>query len=96
MTNRLLCRSGADPKAIPYEVAVRARDPMILRWLEDNGIDLETDNPVAMAIKFKHRPALGTLNRCMERLRTARFPKHRVIEAIVGTVLCRDDFLVLF
>lgn len=61
---QLLCRFGADPKAIPYSSAVRARDPLILHWLEDNGIDLVTNNPVAMAIKFNHRPALGTLKRC--------------------------------
>ena len=64
----LLHRNGANPKTMCYDCVASSRDPLILRWFEDHGIDLVTDYPVAAALQAQMRNALGTYMRWKDRL----------------------------
>ena len=59
----LLHRFGADPKSIEYDTVASTHNPLILRWFEDRGIDLESDYPLASAFRWRKRAALGTYMR---------------------------------
>jgi hypothetical protein len=59
----LLHRFGADPKSIEYEIVASSHNPLILRWFEDRGIDLECDYALASAFRWRRRAALGTYMR---------------------------------
>jgi hypothetical protein len=64
----LLHRFGARPDSIRYDCIISSNNRLILRWFEDHGVDLETDDPLAEALSRRDRGALGTLMRCKERI----------------------------
>jgi hypothetical protein len=54
---------GANPGAISYDSVASTHNPLILRWFEDHGIDLEVDHALATALRWRIRAALGTYMR---------------------------------
>jgi hypothetical protein len=64
----LLHEYGASPGAISYDSVASTHNPIILRWFEDHGIDLETDHALATALRWRIRAALGTYMRRKEHL----------------------------
>ncbi len=69
----LLHRFGADPKSIEYGIVASSHNPLILRWFEDRGIDLQSNHPLASALRWRRRAALGTymrLRKVMPQLKT--------------------------
>ena len=61
-------RFGADPKSIDYETIASTHNPLILRWFEDRGVDLETDLPLAAAFRWRKRVSLGTYMRFRKKM----------------------------
>jgi len=59
----LLHDYGANPRAISYDSVASTHNPLILRWFENHGIDLETDHALATALRWRIRAALGTYMR---------------------------------
>ena len=59
----LLHEHGANAGAISYDSVASTHNPLILRWFENHGIDLETDHALATALRWRIRAALGTYMR---------------------------------
>lgn len=59
----LLYEYGAKPCAISYDSVASTHNPLILRWFEDHGVDLQTEYPLATALRWRIRAALGTYMR---------------------------------
>jgi ankyrin repeat protein len=55
----LLVEYGADPNSISFDEVICCRHPQIIRWFIEQGVDLETDWPIAQAFKYRHREFLG-------------------------------------
>jgi hypothetical protein len=64
----LVHRFGADPKSIDYGTIASTHNPLILRWFEDRGVDLETHLPLAAAFRWRRRAALGTYMRFRKKM----------------------------
>ena len=64
----LLHRYGANPKSVSYDCISSSHDPALLRWFEDQGVDLETNYPLAHAFQLRCRAALGTYMRWKDRM----------------------------
>lgn len=55
----LLVSHGADVNSISFDEVLYCRNPILIRWFVDHGIDLEEDYPIAEAFRYKHREFLG-------------------------------------
>jgi hypothetical protein len=55
----LLAEYGADPKSVSFDEIICSRHPWIIRWFIERCLDLETDSPIAVAFKDRHREFLG-------------------------------------
>jgi hypothetical protein len=64
----LIHRFGADPRSIDYETIASTHNPLILRWFENRGVDLESDLPLAAAFRWRRRAALGTYMRFRKKM----------------------------
>jgi len=80
----LLHRFGANPKAISYDAVASTHHPLILRWFEDHGVDLETDQPLAAAFRWRLRGALGTYMRWKDRMPQLRYQANMALRFHAG------------
>lgn len=68
----LLVAFGADLSVIDAESAMLRRNPIILRWFIDRGLDMESGWPIAFAFKHKHREFLGIYMSLRDKIPSAR------------------------
>jgi hypothetical protein len=55
----LLVAHGADVNSICFDEVLYCRNPILIRWFVDHGIDMEDGYPIAEAFRYKHREFLG-------------------------------------
>lgn len=68
----LLATYGANLKVVDATDVIWRRNPAILRWFIDQGLDLETGWPIASALRHKHREFLGIYMSLRDKLPSAR------------------------
>ncbi len=82
---QLLHDYGADLKTVDALTVVQSRNPALIRWFIDHGLDLEAGNPIAEAFRWRHREFLGIYMGIRDRVPSARRQaavalRHHVIE----------------
>lgn len=68
----LLVAHGANIKSVYFDDLLDCRNPILIRWFVDHGIDMEEGNPIAEAFRYKHREFLGIYMSIRDRVPSAR------------------------
>jgi hypothetical protein len=67
----LLARYGADYRSVDNLTVIDCREPAIMKWFVERGLDLETGSPIAHAFRYGHRDFLGVFLDVKDRVPTA-------------------------
>jgi len=68
---QLLVANGADTRSVPFVEVLRAWEPAVIRYFIDQGADLITGSPFAVAFSEKIRTALRVWKECKDRFPAA-------------------------
>ena len=69
---QLLAEHGAATSSIPADEVISCRDPAIIRWFLNRGLDLEEGYPIARAFRDHHRDFLGIYMDVRDKVPSAR------------------------
>lgn len=69
---QLLVSYGANLETVCADSVIGTRNPPLIRWFIDNGMDLEEGQPIAQAFRYRHREFLGIYLSIRDRVPSAR------------------------
>ena len=80
----LLVKYGADWSAVKADTVIAQRNPAIIRWFVERGLDMETGWPIASAFKNKHREFLGIYLSLRDAVPSARHQANMALKFHAG------------
>ena len=88
VVNDLLVSHGADHRAVCCEQVISSRNPYLIRWFIERGLDVEEGCPIAHALRNRRRDFLGIYMDIRDRV-----PSARKQAAMALRVHCREGNL---